>query len=215
MPTSFVFHMRQIIGDRLKWDPISLETQELLKRAKCHSNPSVDICMVTVLDLVTAKLKSDAKYIQWVSVGKEDLPGSSKIAVAASDDIVVAGYPRSFYDQVNLYPIIKAGIIASRWGSNFNGNPYFLIDAKLFPGSSGSIVVSKPIDMVVSGGKVFTSKEKQYAFLGIYSGEPFLKEQPVELDDIIIMRKLGFNLGIVWYGYLIEEIIANGQTPRQ
>ena len=128
-----------------------------------------------------------------------------------ADDVVVIGYPRGFYDHTNLYPIVKSGIIASRWGFNFNGLPYFLIDAKLFPGSSGSIVVSKPQNITVDGGMVFCAKEKQFTFLGIYSGELIRQPHPIEMDDITIIRKEGFNLGTVWYGSLVDEIIRDGK----
>ena len=109
---------------------------------------------------------------------------------------------------------MKSGIVATRWGSNFNGNPFFLIDAKLFPGSSGSIVISKPTDVVVENGQIFHNPEKQFAFLGIYSGEPYQQQQPIEFDDFTLIRKSGFNLGIVWYANLVEEIIHHGvQLP--
>ena len=49
--------------------------------------------------------------MQWNGVSKENLPGHNNIFVEVADDIVVIGYPRSFYDKTNLYPIVKAGII--------------------------------------------------------------------------------------------------------
>lgn len=119
------------------------------------------------------------------------------------------GYPKGYYDDLSLYPIIKSGIIASRWGSNFENNRYFLIDAKLLPGSSGSVVVSKPTNLVVDDG-VRYSKEKQFAFLGIYSGQKYMIENPIDLDDMTITRKISFDLGIVWYADLVEEIIEDG-----
>jgi len=47
------------------------------------------------------------------------------------------------------------------------------------------------------------AKEKQFAFLGIFSGEPFRQEEPLEFDDMTIVRRTGFNVGIVWYGHLV------------
>ena len=120
--------------------------------------------------------------------------------------------PRGFYDELNKFPILKSGKLASRHGLNFNGNPYFLIDSKLFPGSSGSVVISEPTDFVLENGNILHSSEKQFAFLGIYSGEPFQQSQPIELDDMTIIRKSGFNVGIVWYGYLVEEILQASIT---
>ena len=57
-------------------------------------------------------------------------------------------------------------------------------------------------------------KEKQFVFLGIYSGEPLLEHQPVvDTDDLTVVRKIGVNAGIVWYGSLVDEIIKMGTAP--
>lgn len=210
VPDYFSFHLRKISGSGLVWEPITITQNELLKRAKFHHDVSVDACIIDVLDLLTDKIKTNTQFLQWYNVGKDHLPGSNNIFVEVADDAVVIGYPHGFYDQTNLYPIVKSGIIASKWGAYFNGLPYFLIDAKLFPGSSGSIVVSKPRDTAIVNGQMMLAKEKQFAFLGIYSGEPIQEHHPIELDDVTIIRKSGFNVGTVWYGHLVEEIIARG-----
>lgn len=215
VPSAFSFHLRKIEDDGLRWEPITLTDDELHARTKVHPNPDVDVAILEVGDLLTAKITEGEKFAQWYAVHPENFAGQNNIDVQASDDVLVIGYPRGFYDKVNLYPIVKAGIIASRWGSHFGGKPLFLVDAKLFPGSSGSIVVSKPVDMIVKDGQIFHSKEKQFAFLGVYSGEPFRHEQPIELEDMVIIQKSGYDVGIVWYAELIEEIIKSGvQFPR-
>jgi hypothetical protein len=210
VPSSVTFHLRKVQDDSLLWDPIAVPRDSLLERARVHPEASIDVCIVDVLGLVLDKLKSGGQFVQWLGVSTDSLPGKNNIFVEAGDDVIVIGYPRSFYDQTNLYPVLKAGIIASKWDAYFNGMPHFLIDAKLFPGSSGSIVVSKPRDIVVVDGQPLFSKEKQFAFLGIYSGEPVMHQTPIELDDLIITQKSGFNLGIVWYGRLVQDIIENG-----
>ena len=214
IPESFTFHLRKLDRERIIWASITLSRAELLSRARFHADPEVDVCAIRVLDLLTAKINSGEKFLQWYGVSKDNFPGSNKIHPHVASDTVVIGYPRCYYDEVNLFPIAKAGIIATRWGSAFDGKPYFLIDAKLFPGSSGSIVISKPTDVVVEKGQIFHSQEKQFAFLGIYSGEPYQQHQPIEFDDLTLIRKSGFNLGIVWYANLVEEIIHHGvQLP--
>lgn len=210
IPETFTFYLRKYEGEHIVWVPITLQKKELLARAMFHANAEVDVCAIRILDLIIEKMKSGGKYLQWYGVSKDNFPGSNKIYPNVASDAVVIGYPRGFYDKVNLFPIVKSGIIASRWGSNFDGKPYFLIDAKLFPGSSGSLVISKPTNMVVEKGQVFISPEKPFAFLGIYSGEPYQQNQPIEFDDFTLIRKSGFNLGIVWYANLVEEIIYHG-----
>lgn len=210
-PETFTFHLRKIVDKSLEWEEVVLPRAQLFERARFHSDPDIDVAAIRVQDLITDRIaKKDAQYLQYYAVSRENFAGENNIDVQASDDVIVVGYPRGFYDEVNLFPIVKAGIVASRWGAHFSGKPYFLIDAKLFPGSSGSIVVSKPIDIVVRGGQLLHSSEKQFAFLGIYSGEPFREGRTIEVEDLIIKQKLGFNVGIVWYAWLVEEIIDNG-----
>jgi hypothetical protein len=213
IPDSVTFYLRKSIDERYNWEPITISKAELLKRAKFHQNDKVDVCAIRVLDLLIEKIKDSEDYLQWGGISSEQHLGKNNIFPEASDDAIVIGYPRGFYDWENLYPIIKSGIIASKWGANFNGNPYFLIDAKLFPGSSGSIVVLKPTNLTTNkNGQLFFSEEKQFAFLGIYSGELFQEDKPFETDELTIILKKRFNLGIVWYGILIDEIIANGKS---
>ncbi len=212
VPDTFTINLRKLNGGRVQWDPLTLNRDELLDRARFHRDSAVDVAAIRVFDLLVDRLKSEegSKYLQWYAVHKDAFAGENNITVEVGDEALVIGYPRGFYDEVNLFPIVKAGVIASRWGAYFNGNPYFLIDAKLFPGSSGSVVVSRPCDIAVVEGRILLSKEKQFAFLGIYSGELVFEEKPLELDDLTIVRKLGFNVGVVWYAELVEEIASNG-----
>ena len=59
------------------------------------------------------------------------------------------------------------------------------------------------------------AKEKRFSLLGIFSGEPKFEEAPVEVGDLIVTHRSGFNLGIVWYGELIEEVISQGASLSQ
>lgn len=205
IPDSFSFHLRSVEGDNLRWEPITLTRTDLLDRLRVHPDPNVDVCIIEIQDFLT-------ENAQWYAVHSEQLPGMHNLSAEVSDDAVVIGYPRGYYDDVNLFPIVKSGIIATRWGAHFNGRPCFLIDAKLFPGSSGSIVITKPTNLAFANGRMLYMEEKQFAFLGILSAEPYKQEEPIEFDDMIITRKSGYNLGIVWYGSLVDEIIAHGQS---
>ncbi len=209
-PSSLTFHLRKVNGKMLEWDPVTLSTTDLETMASFHPDKDVDVAVIDVAKLFKERRKNGPDFVHCTSVSKENFAGLNNINIEASSDVLVIGYPRGFYDDVNLFPIIKSGIVASRWGADFKGGRYFLIDAKLFPGSSGSIVVSKPIDMVVKDGQLYHSADKQFAFLGIFSGEPYRHELPVELDDMIIIQKSSFNLGIVWYADIVEEIIDSG-----
>ena len=210
-PKKVILYLRRI-NDRgmMEWLEVAFAEDELERRVRFHPSKSVDVAVVDITDCFTAEIKAGQTLASPYFLGAEQQAGQNNIKVEVGDDILVAGYPRGFYDDVNLFPIVKAGIIASRWGAYFRGQPCFLIDAKLFPGSSGSVVVSKPIDFLMKDGSLMYSKDKQFALLGIFSGEPQLLEDPVEIGDLTVTRKSGFDLGLVWYAKAIEEARTQG-----
>ena len=59
---------------------------------------------------------------------------------AAIENITFIGYPSGLYDDVNKTPLIRQGITSTPIWNNFKGQEAFLIDAGVFPGSSGSPV---------------------------------------------------------------------------
>lgn len=220
LPSKLTFHLRKLEQGRLKWVPINLSTEELLHRTKCHSDPDVDVCVIEIGDILTGLVrhanKDGMEYIPWGGISTKDLPGGeNKINVESAEDVIIIGYPRHFYDNVNLFPVIKSGTIASRWGESFRGKPCFLIDGQMFPGSSGSIVVTRPTNWTIIDGQIFTSKDKQFAFLGILSGEWWDESanRDVEISTALALRIRGaVNTGIVWYGNLVDQIIARGSA---
>lgn len=60
--------------------------------------------------------------------------------LAAIEEITFIGYPSGLYDQHNVSPIARRGITATPVWNDFQGDPAFLVDAGVFPGSSGSPV---------------------------------------------------------------------------
>ena len=211
IPDSITFHVRRIVGGDVVWDPVILNVTEIKKRLKLHTDPKVDVAILRVGDLLKEHMEPGNVYMTLSAVSEECLPRNNNISVEVADDVIIIGYPKGFYDEKNVFPIVKSGIIATRWGMNCNDKPVFLIDAKLFPGSSGSIVVTKPFNSIVVNGPLKGTKETHFAFLGVYSGEPFLQQEPIDFDDMIIIRKDGFNVGTVWYGELVVDIVKKGK----
>ena len=207
-------HSVDAAAHKLEWLEISLDSTQLEKKAKFHIDPHVDVALVDIHPQLIASVKQGALVAPHL-LSAENQAGYNNISVEVGTDVLVAGYPKGFYDDVNLFPIVKAGIIASRWGAPFQGKPYFLIDAKLFPGSSGSVVVSKPIDFVIKNGQMMFSEEKQFALLGVFSGECIFNEGPVQVGDLQVTKTTGYNLGVVWYAHTIEEARLQGVSPSK
>lgn len=209
-PVAIEFFMRKKVknSNYPRWDTIRLKEPEIRLLTKLHKDSLIDVIAIDVTQYVLSKLLKGDSLFNYGAVSKANFPNPNLtinlngIGIGAGQEILSIGYPRNFYDKLNLFPTIKSGIIASKWKANYNGNPYFLIDSKLFPGSSGSIIITK------AGS--FGSKEGDFEFfqfLGVYSGYPFKDQKPIEFDDMTIIKRETYNIGIVWYYDLIEEII--------
>ena len=192
-----------------------ISDDDIKERVKFHPNERVDVAAIDVTKPLAQELESNKDRFTYTSpfcLSRSLLARNNKeIKIEASSDVLVVGYPRGFYDDVNLFPIVKSGIVASRWGAAFQGDPCFLIDAKLFPGSSGSVVISKPIDMTMKDGQLFVlqNDEKAFTLLGVFSGEPQTQSPPVAVGDLTITQTLEYGLGVVWYADVIEEILGD------
>jgi hypothetical protein len=207
-PDAFEFYLRKIdmTIDRPKWDTLRLALRDLKLLTKFHKDSTTDVIAINVTQFVLPKLlKGDSLYyygaVSKANFPTESLPSGWEIGVGY--DLLSIGYPKEFYDTYNLFPTIKSGILASKWKYKYDGKPFFLIDSKLFPGSSGSIIISRPIKYGLEGN----INIDYFQFLGVYSGEFYRKRETVEFEEMTITKRENYNTGNVWYYYLIEEII--------
>ena len=214
-PTAIKVHLRRWDeSGRPEWIPVVLSGDGIKEQVRLHPNEGVDVAAINVSELFRQEVESNKDRFTYASpfcLSRSLLARHNKtIRIEASTDVLVVGYPRGYYDDVNLFPIVKSGIVASKWGARFGGDPCFLIDARLFPGSSGSVVISKPIDMVIKDGQLLVLKndEKAFALLGIFSGELQAQANPVTVGDLTITQTLEYGLGVVWYADTIVELLG-------
>src|SRR5690606_27633581 len=73
----------------------------------------------------------------------EDIVGSSSDSIGfnLSSPVTMVGYPTGLWDDVNNYPLLRKGSVATHPHIDFKGKKEFLIDIPLYPGSSGSPVL--------------------------------------------------------------------------
>ena len=115
--------------------------------------------------------------------------------VALGSNVIFVGYPENRYDVVNNLPLIRRGSIASMPNVDFNGKGQIVIDAQIFPGSSGS--------------PVFVSWEGQYSLLGVVSQTMICHSQlqtlPTNMLQVGVEQVLG--LGIVIKQRHVQQLI--------
>jgi Trypsin-like peptidase domain len=120
-----------------------------------HPDENVDVACLNISALANVGIP-----LHYKAIDIENFFNFERSDIVSAEKIIFVGYPTGFYDQVNFLPILRTGTIASIPSVNFNGKSQILIDAQVFPGSSGS-----PVFVPING---------RYKLLGIIS-EAFYK----------------------------------------
>ena len=147
------------------------------------------------VDVIAIKVSNLLDSSDFITLWRDELFIQEEDLIELGAPVIIMGYPMAFYDSRHNLPISRSGTLASLYGANFEGNPYFLIDANLHPGTSGSPVYMprSPTRKTLTGYDI-SDRPFPPILLGINSGE-------YSADGV----KLGLN--VVWYAHLIREII--------
>ena len=62
-------------------------------------------------------------------------------AVEVGSSVLIVGFPLGFHDTLHHLPVVRQAVVASAYGLRFQGQGYFLTDARTHRGTSGSPVV--------------------------------------------------------------------------
>lgn len=105
-----------------------------------YSDSTLDLAAAPIGPLLDLKQALGHSIFIW-SIDPSLVPSPKVLGeLSAIEDIVFIGYPCGLRDEINSIPLIRYGITSTPVWNDFQGNPYFLIDAGVFPGSSGSPV---------------------------------------------------------------------------
>ena len=208
MPDSIVFTLkkRNTTTGQTEWKPVTMDRKYLIENMRLHMNKQVDVASIKVDGIFKTILES--RFYRPYAISNPDSSQLNEINPEIGDDVLIIGYPRGYYDEYNKIPILKSGVIASFFGLPFQNLPCYIVDSKLYPGSSGSIVISKHQPVIIKEGQPAFANRKDFILLGIYSGEPYKWGQQIETDEEISIKKEKFDLGIVWYANIIDELKA-------
>jgi hypothetical protein len=105
-----------------------------------HSDPDVDVAVAPFgMELQTAERAGQRPFLRAI---RPDQMLSDQVVdqLDAVEEVTFIGYPSALYDTTNLTPLVRRGITSTPVALDWSGKPVFLIDAAVFPGSSGSPV---------------------------------------------------------------------------
>lgn len=144
---------------------------------------------VAVIEIDRAALPKTAVYCAFTPkhlIGKED-------QVEIGSSLLVVGFPLGFHDTLHHMPVVRHAVIASSFGMRFQGQGYFLTDARTHRGSSGA-----PVVMRISEGELAGS-ELPWMLLGVHSSRLDIRTRDLKLDEAL-------GLNCAWYADILMTL---------
>lgn len=179
-----------------------------------HPDDSIDVTIAPLAPLLDLARQNDTELFYRLIPGSY-IPSKEIVnTLDALEEIVFIGYPNGIWDHVNLLPVIRRGITATPIAVDFQGKKQFLIDASVFPGSSGSPVLLVNMGIYFNKQTSATTIGTRAYFLGIISGV-FLRTDLNEIISVpaptierqVTISRQMINLGIVFKASTVEEAI--------
>jgi S1-C subfamily serine protease len=106
--------------------------------------------------------------------------------------LLVVCFPLSFFDTVHHLPVARSATVASAFGVRFQGQGYFLTDARLHRGASGAPVVVRDESL----------GEVPWRLLGVHSARMDMGNRDVLKDETL-------GLNSAWYADILTTLTGD------
>jgi len=117
---------------------------------------------------------------------------SSLAEVEVGTGLLIVGFPLGFHDTLHHLPVVRHAVIASAFGIRFQGQGFFLTDARTHRGTSGAPVVMRDNT---------PNATLPWKLLGVHSFRMDMRTRDLVLDE-----SLGLNSA--WYADILLTLTA-------
>lgn len=170
-----------------------------------HPDPNTDLACVNVSSLID-RVQSTI-FFKFLTT--DFFSNFTEPELDVGQKVVFVGYPDSRFDRKNNLPIVRDGIIASHPKVDFDGNKQFVIDAQVFPGSSGSPVFLNIKEAQFNQGKIVVGGGGlPYKFLGVVAAT-MIRNNKVDFTPTqhVLSTQEVIGLGIVFKATALQDLI--------
>lgn len=146
------------------------------------------------IDVAAIQLEREAlpEGIAYRSFTPHHLPGPRE-PVEIGTQALILGFPLGFFDQLHRIPVVRQAVVASSYGMRFQGQGYFLTDARTHRGSSGAPVIARMADPKPE------QEELPWTLLGIHSARLDVGSREVVADEAL-------GLNVAWYPDILTTL---------
>ncbi len=113
--------------------------------------------------------------------------------VEVGSSLLVVGFPLGFHDTLHHMPVVRHAVIASSFGLRFQGQGYFLTDARTHRGTSGAPVVMR------AAAPASPSTDLPWVLLGVHSARLDVGTRDLKLDEAL-------GLNCAWYADILMTL---------
>jgi hypothetical protein len=110
--------------------------------------------------------------------------------VEIGTSLLVVGFPLGFHDTLHHMPVVRHAIVASSFGLRFQGEGYFLTDARTHRGTSGAPVIMRVPREDQARGR------PPWMLLGVHSARLDVGTRDLKLDEAL-------GLNCAWYADIL------------
>lgn len=141
---------------------------------------------VAIIEIERAALPQNVVFYAFTP---QHLPESFE-HIEVGTSLLVVGFPLGFHDTLHHLPVVRQAVIASSFGLRFQGQGYFLTDARTHRGTSGAPVVMR---MAEPGAAV---RDLPWMLLGVHSARLDVGTRDRKLDEAL-------GLNSAWYADIL------------
>lgn len=106
-----------------------------------HPDENVDVAVMPFIGVLNAMASNGAAPFYRAFRPENFLTQAQAEELDGIEQVLFVGYPNGLFDTASWMPIVRRGQTATPIYNDYRAQPSFLIDASVFPGSSGSPVV--------------------------------------------------------------------------
>ena len=144
----------------------------------------------------------------YIPINQDIIPTDTQIEeFNAVEPLLFVGYSDGTCDTSNWLPVVRSAITATPLENDFEGNPNFLMDARIYPGSCGSpIFIYNQAPYFNRNGALVS--EPRVLFVGSLTTGHYRKQpDPVITHDQILWEQENTHLGLAVKANMVIEAI--------